>query len=82
MNAVVPCPWLDILTVTVVTRVDPKPAIMARSGVESEIKMFGLEEGGFVIEPFVRIMTLTALMSPCATPQLCRYLTPLITSKS
>ena len=45
MNAIVPGSWLDAFTVTVATRMKPKSASMARSGVESEMRMFGWDQG-------------------------------------
>ena len=45
MNAIVPCSWLDTLIDTVVTRINPKSASMARSGAESEMRIFGWDHG-------------------------------------
>ena len=82
MKDTVPCSSLDPLTEMVVTRTKPKSASMAWGGVESEMRMFGWERDGFVIELFMRVKGLTPLMSPCAVPQLCRYVIPLTTPRS
>ena len=73
------CPSLDTFTEALVTRVNPKSASMALGGSESEIRMFSWEHHGFHRRIFCNVKTLTALMSPCATLQLWRYQTPLIT---
>ena len=82
MKDVVPCSLLDIFTENVITRVIPKSASMTRGGVESEMMMFGWDREKATIESLARARGLTALMSPCAMPQLWRYLTLLTTPKS
>jgi len=49
MNATVPGSWLDNFTETVATRMKPKSARMARTGVESEMRMFGWERDDFMM---------------------------------
>jgi hypothetical protein len=55
MKDVVPCSSVDTLTVTVVTRVKPKSARIARGGVESAMRMFGWEHDDYMIRSFVGV---------------------------
>ena len=61
---------------------EPKSASMDSGGVEGETRMFDWEQGGFLSELLARVRRPTALMSPCATSQRWRYLSPLIAPKS
>ena len=77
-----PCSSLDIPTETAATRAKQKSPIMARGGVESEMRMFDWERDGYPIRSFARARRLTGLMSPCAMLRWWRYRTPLTAPES
>ena len=56
MKDAAPYTSLDIVTGTVVTRMDPKSASMAWGGSESVIRMFGWKRGNFTTGASVRVI--------------------------
>ena len=82
MKGSVSCSLPNALIAVVVMRVEPKSASKANGGVESEMRMLGWGGDHWAIGPSDGTRVLTPLMFPCATPQLWRYLIPLITPNS